>query len=179
LTEYLFVSSIAPRVLIVKDIFTLDWYNGTPADYPLMTEVDPAGGFVEITYPGTGTADVGGWTLATSGGEWRLPARLPLQAGKPLVLVRSKADFTARYGAVPNVVELPGLALQAAKGLVELRRDGRRIDLVAWGGAEPGWKLAAPSGADYCRPDPGRDTNTYLDWSTGRPSPGVPGCATP
>ena len=44
-------------------MFTYDWYNGTPADWPLITEVDAADGFVELVNFSDRTVDVSGWTL--------------------------------------------------------------------------------------------------------------------
>ena len=155
-------------------MFTYDWYNGSPADYPLVTEVNPGAGFLEITHYGTKPADLSGWTVSASGREWAIPKGTMLTPGKPLVLVADKSAFQARFGPTVTPVELPGLTLGAPRDTVRLRKGATLIDTVAWGEALPGWKL--PAGA-VCRSNPGKDTNSHLDWTlASKGTPGAAGC---
>ncbi len=159
------------------DIFTFDWYNGTPADYPLITEVDAATGFLEISNFGPKPVDMSGWSLSSSSGDWVLPAKTVVYPGKPLVLARDAAFFKGRYGAVPTLVELTGLTIGPDRDTLKLRRQDRVIDAVAWGEHQPGWKLAGPGRTAICRENPGKDTNTYLDWApSSKGTPGIAGC---
>ncbi|HWI53042.1 MAG TPA: phospholipase D-like domain-containing protein [Symbiobacteriaceae bacterium] len=156
------------------DIFTYDWYNGAPADYPLITEIDATNGFVELTNPTAKTLDLSGWKLSAAAGTWALPVRTTIAAGKTLVIVRDAAAFQAKYGAVVTPVEIKQLALLSNGDTVQLQKGYTSVDLVAWGAAHPGWNLPK---VPLCRPDPGKDTNTYLDWTpAARATPGTAGC---
>lgn len=158
------------------DIFTYNWYNGSPADYPLITEVEAAAGFVEIVHVGPQSVDLGGWRLVTPHGSLSLPPRR-LEPGRPLVLARDLTALKGRYGLPQEVLHLPELQVSGARGYVRLVREGRVVDQVAWGGAEPGWALPGPRQGALCRPEPGKDTNTYLDWQPApHGSPGRAGC---
>ena len=159
------------------DIFTYDWYNGAPADWPIITEVDAVTGFVELAHFGREPVEISGWTLSARSGEWPLPARTTLQPGVPLVVARNKALLLQRHGPVPSVLELPDLTLLAKTDALRLRRNGYTVDAVAWGGAVPGWTLPSAAQAPLCRINPGKDTNTRLDWRPGdKATPGEPGC---
>lgn len=159
-----------------SDLFTYDWYDGTPASYPLITEVDAANGFVELTYYGRRPLEIGGWTLRTPAGTVVLPTRTTLAPGRALAVTADAEALRQRFGRPVQVVELPGLRLGGVRGEVRLIRSGRVIDAIAWGMEKP-WQLADPSSAPLCRPNPGKDTNTGLDWSSGhKSSPGLPGC---
>ncbi len=157
------------------DLFTYDWYDGSPADYPLITEVAPA--FIEISHFGRRAVDLSGWTLTTSAGEWTLPDGSWVRPGQPLVITPDPATFRERYGGAEHLIEVPGLWVGGDRDVLELRRDGRRVDHLAWGQPEKPWQMAGPALAPLCRAEPGRDTNTWLDWSVAKPAtPGVAGC---
>lgn len=159
-----------------SDLFIYDWYDGTPAPYPLITEVDAAAGFVEVTYYGQRPRDIGGWSLRTPAGTVVLPSRTILAPGRALVITSDSEGLRQRFGRISQVVELPGLRLGGVRGEVRLIRSSRVVDALAWGMERP-WKLADPGSAPLCRPNPGKDTNTSLDWSSGhKSSPGLPGC---
>lgn len=154
-------------------MFTYDWYNGTPADWPLITEVDAAAGFVELTNFSDRPVDVSGWTLVNGPNVVTLPRATALAPGKPLVVARNADALRTRFGTLPAVVELPGLTLDARHGTLELRRSGRAVDAVAWGTQD--WSLEGK--APLCRLNPGKDTDTQLDWNAAdKASPGVAGC---
>lgn len=156
------------------DVFTYDWYNGWPADYPLITEVDVAAGYVELTLYDSKAVDLTDWVLATTAGAVRLPPKSQVAPGQPLVLVRNADAFRTQFGPYAHLVELPGLTL-TEKDKVELRNGPDLVDRVAWGGALPGWTLSGRR--TLCRNPAGQDTNTYLDWTLpSAPSPGAPGC---
>lgn len=159
-----------------SDVFTYDWYNGWPADYPVITEVDASLGYVEITLFGHKRLDMSGWTVsAAARNQGRLPPKTLLAPGQPLIVARSAAAFRDRFGAYPNLVELPDLLLSTEKGRVELWSGPDLVDRVAWGGELPGWTLSGQR--PLCRNPAGQDTNTYLDWTLwSAPSPGAPGC---
>jgi hypothetical protein len=154
-------------------VFTYDWYNGLPADWPLITEVDAAAGFVELTHFGPEPADISSWTLATASTAVTLPPRTVLMPGRPLVVVRSASALRSRFGAVDPVLELPGLVLSEAAGELELRHSGRLVDAVAWGA--DGWGLDGRK--PMCRLNPAKDTDSPLDWTRGLlATPGDAGC---
>lgn len=148
-----------------------------PADWPLITEVDAVTGFVELVHYGARPIDIGGWTLAARKGEWVLPARTTLRPGVPLVVARNRAQLVQRYGEVANLLELPDLAITQGRDALRLRRRGYTVDAVAWGEELPGWDLPGVARAPLCRINPGKDTNTALDWKSGdKATPGEPGC---
>jgi len=162
-----------------SDIFAYDWYDGTPADYPLITEVDLGLGFVEITYHGVETIDIGGWSLRTSaGGAQAIPANTQLAPDVPLVIARDGAALRQQHPDVVHLIEMPALSLKSNGDWLSLQLGSRTVDLVAWGDAHHGWSLAGPSDGPLCRSDSGKDTNSHLDWMSGNvPSPGIAGCA--
>jgi len=161
-------------VSIVKDVFTYDWYNGAPADYPLITEIDATNGFVELTNPTAKTLDLSGWKLSATAGTWSLPARTTIAAGKTLVIARDAVAFQAKYGATVTPIEIRQLALLSNGDTLQILKGFTAVDLVAWGAAHPGWNLPK---VPLCRPDAGKDTNTYLDWAPAtRATPGTAGC---
>jgi hypothetical protein len=154
-----------------------DWYNGTPADYPLITEVDAAGGFVELSNFGAAPVNLGGWTLETGAGGWAIPTGTLLAPGKPVVLVRDMAAYRQKYGAAVPGIQVSGLTLNGTRDTLTLKHGDAAVDQLAWGEAQPGWRLGSPDQAPLCRPNPGKDTNTYLDWSpANRGTPGLAGC---
>ncbi|HWI64953.1 MAG TPA: lamin tail domain-containing protein, partial [Symbiobacteriaceae bacterium] len=149
------------------DMFTYDWYNGTPADYPLITEIDATNGFVELTNPTAKTLDLSGWQLTANAGTWSLPARTTLAAGRTLVVARDAAAFRAKFGPTVTPLEIKQLIFTQNGDTVRLKHGALTVDLVAWASARPGWDLPK---AALCRPVAGKDTNTRLDW-TRAPSP--------
>lgn len=158
-----------------SDVFAYDWYNGWPADYPLITEANALAGYVELSLFAPQALDLGGWRLETSAGPVRLPAGSRLAPGRPLILAQSKANFAAQFGAYPDLVELPDLALAPERDRLELWHGPDLVDRIAWGGGLPGWTLSGRR--SLCRNPAGQDTNTYLDWLLRTaPSPGAPGC---
>ncbi len=161
------------------DIFTFDWYDGTPADYPLITEIDLVAGFVEITHHGDRTIEIGGWSLRNSTGvSLAIPANTQLTPGVPLVIARDGIALGQKHPGIKHLIEIPGLVPKANGDWLTLQRGSRAVDLVAWLDAYHGWELASPGSGPLCRPDSGKDTNTHLDWVSGRvPSPGIAGCA--
>lgn len=164
---------------LYADLFAFDWYNGTPADYPLITEADTVNGYVEIANFGQKAVELSGWTLSTSAGEWTLPSRTVVYPGKPLVVARDAVAMKAKYGLIPTLVEVPGLVMRSDRDTVQLRRPerGRLVDAVSWGEHQPGWKLSGPARGPVCRENPGKDTNTHLDWvQAAKGTPGAAGC---
>lgn len=162
-----------------SDIFAYDWYDGTPVDYPIITEIDLDLGFIEITHHGGQPIEIGGWSLRNSAGvSLAIPANTRLTPGVPLVIARDGAALHQKHPGISHLIEMPGLALKSKGDWLSLQRGSRTVDLVAWGDAHHGWGLASPSTGPLCRPDSGKDTNTHLDWvSEPVPSPGLAGCA--
>ncbi|MFZ5813888.1 MAG: hypothetical protein ACOY93_01115 [Bacillota bacterium] len=137
--------------------------------------MDAAQGYIELGLFGPRPLDLGGWSIAGGGGEFRLPAGTTLTPGQPLLLVRSAAAFRERFGPYPYLLELPGLTLSPERDRAELRNGPELVDRVAWGGALPGWTLSGRR--TLCRNPAGQDTNSYLDWTLwSAPSPGAAGC---
>jgi hypothetical protein len=135
--------------------------------------VDAADGFVELVNFSDRPVDLSGWTLVNGPTVVTLPRATALAPGQPLVVARNAAALRTRFGAVPAVVELPGLTLDARRGTLELRRSGKAVDAVAWG--TPDWSLDGK--APLCRLNPGKDTDTLLDWNPAdKASPGIAGC---
>lgn len=134
---------------------------------------------MEITHFGRQAVACGGWVLAAKGGQWAIPTGVTLVPGRPVVLAGDLKAYRARYPGAPAPVLLPGLTLHAAQDTLTLKRsaEGATVDEVAWGGARPGWKLPGAARGGLCRPNPGKDTNTYLDWApTDKGTPGTGGC---
>jgi hypothetical protein len=134
-------------------------------------------GFVEVTHFGSTPVALDGWRVATSRGEWAIPGGITLVPGRPLILARSAEAFQHKYGTPVPVVEVAQLQWSGLRDYVRIQKGEQPVDQVAWGEGLPGWKLPQAIQAPLCRPEAGKDTNTYLDWSTAPEStPGIPGC---
>jgi hypothetical protein len=156
------------------DIFMLDWHNGTAADHLLITEIDAALGFVEISNPTAKTFDLSGWKLTTVLNAWTLPANTTLQPGQTIVIARDSNAFRAKFGTGITPIQLPQLSLNQSSETLRLQQGQTTVDLVAWGGAYLNWTLPK---APLCRPEAAKDTNTQLDWvQAPTQTPGTPGC---
>lgn len=158
------------------DLFTYDWYNGTTADYPLITEVDGSVGFLELTHFGLDNVDISGWRIVTHNGALLIPSRTTLIPGRPLVLTRDPDALRRQYGTPRDLLVVTNLAISGERGYVRLQAGDRIIDQIAWGEAQPGWLLPSPIHKPLCRENPGKDTNTLLDWIARQGSPGLAGC---
>lgn len=165
-----------------SDIFYYDWYNGNPVNWVTISEVmyNPRGAesaeeWVELYNPTGAPVDLSGWTLTDNGATWKIPAGTTIGSGQYLVVARDATAFKTRYeGADPD---LSGLTLGLANtGDVVRLRDttGFEIDRVAWGNYLHNWSISSTEGKSLTRVDPGKDTNTRLDWAGNTaPTPGT------
>ena len=129
---------------------------------------------MEVHNPTAAPVSLKGWRLQGGAGAWHLPDRtlLPRQT---LILTDDGAAFHSLYGTAAVAVQ--GLRIREDSDLLILYSPLGRVDHVAWGGGKEGWHMRLSRGS-FCRPDPKRDTNTTLDWVTGRrATPAKAGCA--
>lgn len=157
------------------DIFYYDWYNGSPPDYPTITQVMP-GEYVQLYNAAQTAVALEGWRLRSAGAHWVFPADAAIGPGQALVLTADGRAFELNFGRKADLIGF-NLGLKQGGGFLQLEDpDGTIVDAVAWGGGQPGWDLIPAADSALCRPDPAQDTNTRLDWRAGRPLPQAAGC---